>query len=792
MPSLFLRSCKAQCEGMSEQNIFVRVQAIISGYLKGMQESADATDKLTSSTDAAAKSTDKLKDAQNRGEAAAQKTSDVLNDLGEAAQGSSDAVMSLAQRFIGAGGLISVVGTGALALGVLGVAAYKGTREVELLEEATIVAGDRIALSTGQMLAMADSIDAIAGTKSDAIEALTIIAESSGYTGAMVEKIGLSAVMMNNVTGKAIGETVSEFESLRRSPVSAVMELNTQYGFLTASVFEQIAALERQGRVEDAAVIAARAYADEMSSRAVRVEESLGLLTSAWNAVGDAASEAWDFMRDLGRPDTLEDKIAAQIKVVEKLSRVSWRSGSLANEQAYLDDLREQQRMQGRAASSVGDRQATEAAGVRAAADILDLRKQTATAEEKMNAELDKYRRNVEALRKANPSSELVQPDRVKADEAAIRKKFSTKTSRLRTSPKEDLNAGFDTTAAQSYAKTMDALAKIEADAAISSMDLNAAQSQLMTLMMSPEWSRMPEPWRLQAVAQFESANAAEVARAAQERLNSLIEQTPTAQLEKAQADMMFLADAFDRGQISADQFSEAATERLGLVSDAADENKRAFEDLQRAIEGWGRDSADAIVDFAATGKASFGDLVDSMIRDLARMMVYQNVTQPLVKSLGGVSWGSLIGGLFSGGSAAPSPANISRVGLAGGRASGGSVSAGGLYEVNETGAPEVLVSNGRTFLMMGAQGGSVVPAGGGGAAGGSAPRVNVSVVNQGGQQMEAQASASSGQDGSLNIEVMLYERVKGRLLRETQQGGGMAPLLETKYGLNPAAGARR
>ena len=46
---------------------------------------------------------------------------------------------------------------------------------------------------------------------------------------------------------------------------------------------------------------------------------------------------------------------------------------------------------------------------------------------------------------------------------------------------------------------------------------------------------------------------------------------------------------------------------------------------------------------------------------------------------------------------------------VAGGRALGGPVSAGGLYQVNERG-PELLSSGGKNYLMMGSQGGNVTP----------------------------------------------------------------------------------
>lgn len=50
-------------------------------------------------------------------------------------------------------------------------------------------------------------------------------------------------------------------------------------------------------------------------------------------------------------------------------------------------------------------------------------------------------------------------------------------------------------------------------------------------------------------------------------------------------------------------------------------------------------------------------------------------------------------------------------VNLSGGRANGGPVAGGSLYEVVEGGKPEILSSGGHTYLLMGAQDGYVTPA---------------------------------------------------------------------------------
>ncbi len=75
-------------------------------------------------------------------------------------------------------------------------------------------------------------------------------------------------------------------------------------------------------------------------------------------------------------------------------------------------------------------------------------------------------------------------------------------------------------------------------------------------------------------------------------------------------------------------------------AGDAADEAAGAFNDAVRGME-------DALVSFVQTGKLSFSDLANSIIADIARIVVRQQILGPLVGAFGG---GSLFGGLFHAG----------------------------------------------------------------------------------------------------------------------------------------------
>ena len=104
-------------------------------------------------------------------------------------------------------------------------------------------------------------------------------------------------------------------------------------------------------------------------------------------------------------------------------------------------------------------------------------------------------------------------------------------------------------------------------------------------------------------------------------------------------------AEELDRLEALAEA-NKAAIEKVGESTDEAEDK---FKELKYTIEGWGKDSAAAIADFAMRGETSFRDMIDAMIRDLLRMAAYQNITRPL---FGGIS--GAIGNLFGGGTTGP------------------------------------------------------------------------------------------------------------------------------------------
>ncbi|EAA7440644.1 phage tail tape measure protein, partial [Salmonella enterica subsp. enterica] len=342
----FIRSLKEQAaaQNLSRAEL-LRVKAAELGV-------SSAADVYIRKLDTATKSTHELglKSAQARREIG------VL--IGELARGNFGALrgsgITLANRAGWIEQLMSpkgmmiggIVGGIAAAVYGLGKAYYEGEKESEEFNKQLILTGSYAGKTAGQLNEMAKSIAGNGVTQHDAAGVLAQVAGSGAFTGAAVDMVSRTAARMQEAVGQSVDETIRQFRRLQDDPVNAAKELDQTLHFLTATQLEQIRVLGEQGRTADAAKIAMSAYSEEMNKRAGDVHDNLGWIERAWNAVGDAAKWAWDRMLDIGREDTLDEKIATLQEKIARARKTPWTVSSSWTEydQQQLNELQEQKR----------------------------------------------------------------------------------------------------------------------------------------------------------------------------------------------------------------------------------------------------------------------------------------------------------------------------------------------------------------------------------------------------------------------------------------------------------------
>jgi phage-related minor tail protein len=200
---------------------------------------------------------------------------------------------------------IAGIGAGLLAL----VYGYKqGAEESDEFVRSIVLTGNAAGLTVGQLQQMAKAISAAGGTQGKAAEVLTKFAASAKVGAAELQKVAQAAIGLERVGGPAVEDTAKAFESLAKDPAKAAAELNKQTNFLTASLYEQIKALEDQGRESDAAALAQSRFADVLASRKNELEANLGSIERGWLAVKDAIKGAADALLNVGRVETIGEQ----------------------------------------------------------------------------------------------------------------------------------------------------------------------------------------------------------------------------------------------------------------------------------------------------------------------------------------------------------------------------------------------------------------------------------------------------------------------------------------------------
>ena len=352
-------------------------------------------------------------------------------------------------------GMVNPATLSAGAVAALGVAWYQGSREMDEFRTHLTMTNGAIGLNLDQLSQIADGLDQLSGvTRGRAVQALTEIAKTGKIAGDQIGTIAEIAIRSNQVLGREMADVVDEFARLAEEPAKFSAKLNEQYNYLTASIYEQIQALEEQGNKQAAAQLAQETYANVTKERLSEVEGSLGYIEQAWNAVAGAASKAWDHMKGLGRENTASDLIdAAQKQITRQVIAIesyrgAWAEmsradveqmkgitgtqrkellsaiGQLGEARKSLAQLSAKKAGDDFTAMAKGQNAKEHKAAIEAQDRVNKLLDDAAPKVEKARKAIAQYHQELEKIRTTNPDSDLLRPDSIAKVEKSIREKF--------------------------------------------------------------------------------------------------------------------------------------------------------------------------------------------------------------------------------------------------------------------------------------------------------------------------------------------------------------------------------
>lgn len=197
--------------------------------------------------------------------------------------------------------LVTPLNLAIAAIGGIGFAMYSGSRDMEKMNKMIIQSGKIATISSREILYYSNSVSEMSHTVGQSIEAISLFVNEMDLTDETLVKASAAALSWSKITGDSIADVVKDFGKLSKDPVKSIVELDSKYNFLTASIYKSIKALQEAGNEMEATEMATNALAQSISDKSELMYERLGLIAKGWHNVKAAATGVFDYFADMGR-----------------------------------------------------------------------------------------------------------------------------------------------------------------------------------------------------------------------------------------------------------------------------------------------------------------------------------------------------------------------------------------------------------------------------------------------------------------------------------------------------------
>jgi hypothetical protein len=238
------------------------------------------------------------------------------------------------------------LGLAAAGFATLAVNIASGYRESSQINKELALTGNIAGTSLGQINGLASSISAATGQSIGFVrDALREVLQLSGQTDTTLGATARAASALAKLNGQSAAEAVKGFENQADGITQWSVKANKAYNFLTAAQVAYIRSLEQQGRIAEATRFVNDELADAMQRRGVG---AIGLIERAWNAAGAALSGFLDKLKQIGRDETAEERLARLQRQLETVDgRLALRARGLLRDGRSEDlDIADRERLQ--------------------------------------------------------------------------------------------------------------------------------------------------------------------------------------------------------------------------------------------------------------------------------------------------------------------------------------------------------------------------------------------------------------------------------------------------------------
>lgn len=341
-------------------------------------------------------------------------------------------------------GMVTPVTAAAAAVGVLVYAWYDAEKQQEAYVRALVLSRNEGEATTLTLIDLAKrTTEAMQVTAGAGAEVAQAIGANGQVAAQNMQAVANAAIAMKELTGQAVDDTVATYGKLADAPVKNAQKLNEQVNFMTSALYEQIKALQDQGRNQDAATVITRAASEETVMALAKVRASQNPVIRGFKDLFAEATKAWGAMQakaGFGAPAAqMQEMLASNQSDLARLNQLRAMPGASRSYITQLEnEIKERSRKITAIAADITKEQqdarikAAQAAVVDSSAQMDAIIDAEASREEKKRREVAQISGQAEiAIRKARAAGLLEEVEKLEDRKAralaAIEKKYEEK-----------------------------------------------------------------------------------------------------------------------------------------------------------------------------------------------------------------------------------------------------------------------------------------------------------------------------------------------------------------------------
>lgn len=195
-------------------------------------------------------------------------------------------------------------------VGALGYAFYTGQSTLSDYTKTLELTGNKAGQTANNLLFVTEQLEDSGSSFTKAKAAVTALASAGADLGKDYQAIASDIARLSDVAGVEVNKLAEIFGKITSDPEAGLKAMSEQYGHVTAAQLDYVHSLQEAGKYTEALNYANTLAASGFKDMADNIQQNMGFLERAANAVGDAFSWMWNKLLDLGKQDSLQKQLA--------------------------------------------------------------------------------------------------------------------------------------------------------------------------------------------------------------------------------------------------------------------------------------------------------------------------------------------------------------------------------------------------------------------------------------------------------------------------------------------------